>query len=426
MTVARGSGRDDVAGGAGRRWRGEAGRAEAQAAREAAAQAFYEVDTLQRDVRINVETVAAADSSPGAQRAVADFAAISQRVDQVSTAYISALDAVDLDAEELSPGAAAQARQRLDHSRQQLLQAKAELEQFAAYLEPLQSAAAAQLAQVAPAVERAKQAWLAASNALDAAKAARLGTDAQSRALAELGPQLRVLGEGAGKHGVQPILRTAADVQRAAEGIRAAAERLPQQAAEIDRALSSLRTRTQALQTRAEQVGPVLSELRRRFSEGCWQDLQHVPDQAQDAARQALAQLSDAERARNEQRFADAQAVIQRVRTLLTTADGSVALANDRLHALNEAQRAPQDEIERTRFALRDAQRLAMAGRNAPDPRHAQPLDAALERLERAATGLTGRHPDYWHFLTETAAVRETAASVVQAIRAEKGMPSSR
>ncbi|WP_215910232.1 hypothetical protein [Streptacidiphilus fuscans] len=415
-----------MAGGAGRRWRGEAGRAEAQAAREAAAQAFYEVDTLQRDVRINVETVAAADSSPGAQRAVADFAAISQRVDQVSTAYISALDAVDLDAEELSPGAAAQARQRLDHSRQQLLQAKAELEQFAAYLEPLQSAAAAQLAQVAPAVERAKQAWLAASNALDAAKAARLGTDAQSRALAELGPQLRVLGEGAGKHGVQPILRTAADVQRAAEGIRAAAERLPQQAAEIDRALSSLRTRTQALQTRAEQVGPVLSELRRRFSEGCWQDLQHVPDQAQDAARQALAQLSDAERARNEQRFADAQAVIQRVRTLLTTADGSVALANDRLHALNEAQRAPQDEIERTRFALRDAQRLAMAGRNAPDPRHAQPLDAALERLERAATGLTGRHPDYWHFLTETAAVRETAASVVQAIRAEKGMPSSR
>jgi chromosome segregation ATPase len=399
-------------------------RAEAQAAREAAAQAFYEVDTLQRDVRINVETVAAADSSPGAQRAVADFGAISGRVDQVSTAYISALDAVDLDAEELSPGAAAQARQRLDHSRQQLLQTKAELEQFAAYLEPLQSAAAEQLAQVAPAVERAKQAWLAASNALDAAKAARLGTDAQSRALAELGPQLRMLGEGAGKHGVQPILRTAADVQRAAEGIRAEAERLPQQAAEIDRAMGSLRTRTQALQTRAEQVGPVLSELRRRFSEGCWQDLQHVPEQAQDAARQALAQLRDAEQARNEQRFTDAQAVIQRVRTLLTTADGSVALANDRLHALNEAQRAPQDEIERTRFALRDAQRLAMAGRNAPDPRHAQPLDAALERLERAATGLSGRHPDYWHFLTEMAAVRESAASVVQAIRTEKGMPS--
>ncbi|MEZ0068204.1 hypothetical protein ABIA32_004228 [Streptacidiphilus sp. MAP12-20] len=412
-----------MAGGSARRWRGEAGRAEAQAAREAAAEAFYEVDTLQRDVRINVETVAAADNSPGAQRAVADFAAIGGRIDQVSTAYINALDAVDLDAEDLSPGAAAQARQQLDHSRQQLLQAKAELERFAAFLEPLLTSAAAQLAQVAPAVERAKQAWLAASNALDAAKEARLGTDAQSRALAELGPQMRVLTEGAGRHGVQTVLRTAADVQRAAETIRAEAERLPQQAAEIDKALASLRTRTQALETRSQQVGPVLSELRRRFSEACWRDLQQVPEQAQESARQALARLNEAEKARNEQRFADGLAIIAQTRTLLTTADGSVALANDRLHALNEAQRAPQAELERARFAIRDAQRLAMAGRNAPDPRHAQPLDAALERLDRAEAGLTGAHPDYWHFLTETAAVRETAAAVVQAIRTEQGMP---
>ncbi|WP_332262342.1 coiled-coil domain-containing protein [Streptacidiphilus rugosus] len=381
------------------------------------------MDTLQRDVRINVETVAASDSSPGAQRAVADFAAIGGRIDQVSTAYINALDAVDLDAVDLAPGAAAQARQQLEHSRQQLLQAKAELERFSGYLEPLLTAAAAQLAQVAPAVERAKQAWLAASNALDAAKAARLGTEAQSRALAELGPQMRVLTEGAGKHGVQSVLRTAADVQRAAEAIRAEAERLPQQAAEIDKALASLRTRTQALETRAQQVGPVLSELRRRFSEACWRDLQQVPDQAQESARQALTRLNEAEKARNEQRFADGLAIIAQTRTLLTTADGSVALANDRLHSLNEAQRNPQAEIEKARFAIRDAQRLAMAGRNSPDPRHAQPLDAALERLARAEAGLTGVHPDYWHFLTETAAVRETAAAVVQAIRTEQGMP---
>jgi hypothetical protein len=276
---------------------------------------------------------------------------------------------------------------------------------------------------VAPAVERAKQSWLAASNALDAAKAARLGTEAQARSLAELGPQLRVLNEGAGKHGVQTVLRTAADVQRAAETVRAEAERLPQQAAEIDKALASLRTRTQALETRAMQVGPVLSELRRRFSEACWRDLQRVPDQAQESARQALARLNEAEKARNEQRFIDALSIIQNTRSLLTTADGSVATANERLHALNEAQRVPQAEIERTRFAIRDAQRLAMAGRNAPDPRHAQSLDSALERLERAAGGLTGAHPDYWHFLTEMAAIRETAAQVVQAIRAERGMP---
>jgi chromosome segregation ATPase len=270
-------------------------------------------------------------------------------------------------------------------------------------------------------VQRAKQSWLAASNALDAVKAARIGADDLSRRLAALGPQLQLLGEGAGKHGVQAILRTATDVQRSAETIRAEAERLPEQAREIDQRLASLRTRTQALETRTGNIGPTLSELRRRFSSDCWVDLQNVPEQTEAAVRNAQQRLAEAAKARDEQRWPDAVSILATTRTLLNTADGAVATVNERLHSLNEAQRAPQAEIERTRFALRDAQRLAMAGRSAPEPRHAGPLDAAVERLDRAAGALTGRHPDYWHFLTELAAVRETAAQVVQAIREERG-----
>lgn len=404
------------------RWgRGDAGRAAAQAAKDAAAQAFLELDTVQRDVRISVEAVAASDNSPNARRAIADFAALGARIDQVSGEYITALDAHDLDAEDLDHGSANQARQQLDHAKQQLLAVKTELERFAGFLQPLVAAAETQLAQVGPAVQRAKQSWLAASNALDAVKAARIGADDLSRRLAALGPQLQLLGEGAGKHGVQAILRTATDVQRSAETIRAEAERLPEQAREIDQRLASLRTRTQALETRTGNIGPTLSELRRRFSSDCWVDLQNVPEQTEAAVRNAQQRLAEAAKARDEQRWPDAVSILATTRTLLNTADGAVATVNERLHSLNEAQRAPQAEIERTRFALRDAQRLAMAGRSAPEPRHAGPLDAAVERLDRAAGALTGRHPDYWHFLTELAAVRETAAQVVQAIREERG-----
>ena len=81
----------------------------------------------------------------------------------------------------------------------------------------------------------------------------------------------------------------------------------------------------------------------------------------------------------------------------------------------------PQAEIERTRFAVRDAQRLAMAGRQKPDPRHAGPLDDSVARLDRAVAALEGRHPDYWHFLTETVGVRTTVARVVAQIREERG-----
>src|SRR5690606_13916253 len=49
------------------------------------------------------------------------------------------------------------------------------------------------------------------------------------------------------------------------------------------------------------------------------------------------------------------------------------------------------------------------------------PLDDAVARLERAIGTLEGRHPDYWHFLTETDAVRQTVARVVSQIREERG-----
>ncbi len=183
----------------------------------------------------------------------------------------------------------------------------------------------------------------------------------------------------------------------------------------------SLRTRAQALTTRAGQVDPVLSELRRRFSAACWQDLQQVPTQAAENVRQAELKLREARAARDAQRWADATSLLSTVRALLNSTDEAVSAAGDRLTRLNAVQKDPQAETDRTRFAIRDAQRLAMTGRTTPDPRHARPLDDAVTRLERAVGTLEGRHPDYWHFLTETEAVRQTVARVVAQIREDRG-----
>ncbi|WP_377274330.1 hypothetical protein [Peterkaempfera sp. SMS 1(5)a] len=411
------------AGGGTRSWwrRNENMRADAQAAKDAAAQAFYELDSTQRDVRISVETVKAVDSSPIAQRAVGEFDELSRRVDETSGAYIAALDAHDLDATELDTGVAARARRELEQSRQQLLRMKDELEKYHRTLEPLLSRAESQLAQVAPAVERAKQALLAATAALDAVREAGLRADEPARQLAALGPELTLLNEGAGRHGVQETLRRAGEVMRRAETVRGEAEHLPERAREIDRRVVSLRTRMEALETKAGTVEPTLSELRRRFSSECWQDLQRVPQQTAESVKAARVKLDEAATARDGQRWADATAALGTARALLNTSDGAVAAVGERLRQLTEVERDPKAEIDRTRFAVRDAQRLAMAGRSAPDPRHAGPLDAAVGRLDRAVEGLTGRHPDYWHFLRETAGVREAAAQVVQQIREDMG-----
>ncbi|MFF4560424.1 hypothetical protein [Streptomyces sp. NPDC001435] len=415
------------AGGGTRRWfggRSESQRAEAQAAKDAAAAAFYELDTAQRDLRISIETISAVDDSPAARRAVTDFEALGRRIDEVSNRYIQAIDAHDLDRDDLEASTAARARSELTAAKDELVRVKQELDRFGNGLGSLLGKAETQLARLAPAVERARQALLAASNALDAVRGSGLTADDLAARLASLSPELTKLNQGAGQHGVQQTLERAERVQREAEAVRVEAERLPEKAAEIDHRLVSLRTRAQALTTRAGQVDPVLSELRRRFAAACWQDLQHVPQQAVDNVRQAELKLKEAQAARDAQRWPDATSLLSTVRALLNTTDEAVSAAGDRLNRLNAVQKDPQQEIDRTRFAIRDAQRLAMTGRTTPDPRHARPLDDAVGRLERAITGLEGRHPDYWHFLTETEAVRQTVARVVAQIREDRGGPA--
>ncbi|MEU0716563.1 hypothetical protein ABZ498_05200 [Streptomyces lavendulocolor] len=412
------------AGGGTRRWfggRGESQRADAQAAKDAAAAAFYELDTAQRDLRISIETITAVDASPGARRAVDDFAALGRRIDEVSHAYITAVDAYDLDRDDLEASVASRARGELDRAKDDLVRVKGELDRFEQGLGPLLDKAETQLARLAPAVERARQALLSASNALDAVRGSGLRADDLAARLAALGPELTKLNQGAGQHGVAETLQRADRVLRDAEAVRMEAERLPERAAETDKRLVSLRTRAQALANRAATVEPVLSELRRRFSAACWQDLQHVPEQAAASVHQAEGKLEEAAQARAEQRWADATALLSTVRALLNGADEAVSAAGDRLNRLNAVSKDPEAEIQRTRFAIRDAQRLAMAGRSTPDPRHARPLDDSVARLDRAIAGLDGRHPDYWHFLTETEAVRTSVARVVEMIREELG-----
>ncbi|WP_411146766.1 hypothetical protein [Streptomyces sp. x-80] len=412
------------AGGGTRRWfgRGEDLRADAQAAKDAAAAAFYELDTAQRDLRISIETITAVDNSPSARAVAEEYQGFGRRIDEVSQGYITAVDSHDLDRDDLDGSAVSRARADLTRAREELERVKGELDRFTQRLGPLLQTAETQLARLAPAVERARQALLAASNALDTVRGKGLRADDLAARLAALAPELTKLNQGAGQHGVQETVQRAGEVLRKAEEVRTEAERLPEQAAEIDKRMVSLRTRTQAITTRAEKVDPVLSELRRRYSAACWQDLQHVPEQAAQSVKQAEVTLREAQQARDEQRWADATSRLATVRALLNTTDEAVSAAGDRLQRLDSVSFDRQKEIERTRFAVRDAQRLAMAGRSTPDPRHARPLDDAVARLDRAVAGLEGRHPDWWHFLTETEAVRQTAARVVQEIREARGI----
>ncbi|MFC7467883.1 hypothetical protein ACFQVA_10355 [Actinomadura keratinilytica] len=126
-------------GGGTRRWfggRGESQRADAQAAKDAAAAAFYELDTAQRDLRISIETIGAVDPSPAARRAQEEFVALGQRIDEVSHFYIEAVDAHDLDRDDLEASVATQARTQLTRAKDDLVRVRQELDRFQRGLAP--------------------------------------------------------------------------------------------------------------------------------------------------------------------------------------------------------------------------------------------------------------------------------------------------
>lgn len=93
---------------------------------------------------------------------------------------------------------------------------------------------------------------------------------------------------------------------------------------------------------------------------------------------------------------------------------------HDRLRDLDDVARDPDAEIERTRFALRDAQRLAVGGRAAAEEKYARSLDALVFRLEAVGGQLDAPHPDWWRFLTETRTIRAEVGRVVQQIRDDR------
>lgn len=408
-------------GGESRPWRRrrEAARAGAVAAREAAGEAFLRLDTAQRDLRISLETVRAVDPSEQTDAALRRFDALSETVDEASAAYIATMDRhpLDVDAESADYEAA---RRDLDAAARRLDEVGKELERFAGTLGPTIARADAALSQLPPKTEQARQAVRAAATAVQTAGQQGLAGPEMDQRLAALLAALADLEKGAAVHGVAGTLTRAAQVTEAARALYEEAERLPRLRDDVTKRLSSLRTRAQAVASRADNLEPALHRLRRDYSAACWTDIADAPQKVTQAVAVAEARVDEAGRAAGRQEWADAVSRLATARAALNQADEAMAAVHDRLRDLDAAAADPDAEVQRTRFAVRDAQRLAVGDRAVAEERYARRLDALVFRLDKLRDGLDAPHPDWWQFLSEARAIRAEVASVVQQIRDDR------
>lgn len=410
------------AGGETRPWRRrrEAARAAAAGAREAAGEAFLRLDTAQRDLRISLETVRAVEPTEASDDALRRFEALSDLVDEASASYIGVMDRHPLDSEDLDTTDFDAARRDLEAVARRLDDVGKELERFGGSVGPMIARADLALGQLPPKTEQARQTVRAAEAAVRIAVREGLASAAYAQRLDALHAELAELDKGASVHGVAGTLTLAEHVTTTAQTLYEEADRLPRLRDDVTKRLSSLRTRAQAVASRADNLEPALSRLRQGYSAACWADLEGTGAAVARAVEVAEARIDDATAAAKGREWADAVSRLATARAALNNADEAMAAVHDRLRDLDDVARDPEAEVERTRFALRDAQRLAVGGRAAAEEKYARSLDALVYRLEAVGDQSDAPHPDWWRFLTETRAIRAEVARVVQQIRDDR------
>lgn len=204
-------------------------------------------------------------------------------------------------------------------------------------------------------------------------------------------------------------------VEEAAQEVEAALEQAPHLGESARRAVASAGTRLQAVRNRAADLHGTRSALLREFSSACSADL---VDNDRVAAREAEAAdraLASADNRLREKAPALAHDQVALAREHLDAADTAVDAVTARLRLLREVKADPAAVAGRTRFALRDAQLLAVQKQQVGA--WGSVIDAQHERIERAMTALDRVHPDYWEFLQTLADIDRTLDHAVNRMR---------
>ncbi|MFD0686681.1 molecular chaperone DnaJ [Actinomadura fibrosa] len=403
-----------------RRGRGAQASAAAVEAREAAAAAFYDMDQAQKylDGRITVFADLDAAAAAPARR---EFAELSDAADAASAAYISVLDAHDLDGQERTPAEFDAARRAFVASTERLAQITRSLNGFAERLAPRMARLEAALDALPPRLAAARDAVAAADAAVAAARTAGMDASDPEAELARAREALALLGsQGLGGLGLDGAMRKADEVRTAAERAREAAEELPRMAGKVRNALASVRTRVDVVANRVEPVRQAMKVLLRGYSQACWQDLRGAPEAIEAGVTRARERLNEASASAGRSEWKEAQRALTAARTELNAADRRAGQVTGRVAELEAVAADPEGPVEGVRFAVRDAQRLAMAQPGGAAPHHARVLDSLVERLENAPKTLTGPHPDYWAYLQELESIKTAAGDVVARIRSER------
>jgi chromosome segregation ATPase len=398
-----------------RRGRDEA-LARARAAAATAANAFVSLDSLQRATTLQVEAYAALEPGPAGAALAAEWDAVHREADGAAAAYLLVPEQYDVDTD-LTEKAARDAVGSFHRAEHGLRQVLASVNTFNERNRGRFTTVEQALGRLGVAGREADAAMTAAREAIARAEAAGTPAHDAVEALAEAERARAVLAEGAAAHGLRAAVAAADTVLAAAARARTLAETIDQQRDDVSRALTSARTRMDAVRTRRERLAETLSALRRSFVTSSYSDVEGAPAAADRELATAREQLAEAERQLVRRNLPTARAAVAAARQALDAAGGSVDAVTQRHDLLRELKRDPRAVVQRTRFVVREAQKLFVFLGDRADQRYATQLDSLVKRVSIAEEGFAAAHPDFWRLDRDLARIRDETADVVRRLR---------
>lgn len=381
--------------------------------------AFLQLDSLQREAKVMVSSYRTyLPERARTSSLVPRHLELDQKADARVAEYLSVLDQFPM-VEKLRAPALAERHRAYKDLEPRLLAIQAEIHDFL-------SRYGAEFERVGAEVAKVDKHKAAASTALMRAHASwkqlrQQGFDSAEadRALAKARVAGRAVEAWTPQRGVKVLEDNADLVKQFAETVESVARGFPDRVRRAQNRSTSLRTRVEAISTRAESIPEVLRRLRREFSEGNWRDLEgqelHVAELIQNTA----GSMARFEHAMAGHRWDESFVALEETEAALHAADEAVDAPGDRLRALREFKDDPKPEIDKVRFAIRDAQLLVMTGSVELRADYARELDGLVHRLDHLGHRLDGVHPNYWAALTELDRLQGAAKELVGRYRAD-------
>ncbi|MFC9893377.1 hypothetical protein ACFVMC_06765 [Nocardia sp. NPDC127579] len=224
---------------------------------------------------------------------------------------------------------------------------------------------------------------------------------------------------GPGRGTAGQVRETARRLESATAELADALAQAPSRLGAARTAITSVNTRLSAVRTRAERLAPAYSALLREFNAASSADLANNGRESQADMDAAATALAGARSAMAENNPELALELTSTARGNLAAAERQVDAVTKRLALLREVRADPQNQAKAVRFRLRDAQMLAVSRGLVEE--WGSVLDAQADRIDRITESLSGRHPDYWAYVTELDAVTEFIAGVVDRMRKHAG-----